>query len=57
MASEQSRRGAVLMYASLPFAVAGAALVFISFRRREPAWRWITLGLLGLYLLVSIAPA
>src|SRR4051812_44947149 len=54
--AEQSRRGAALLYASLPVAVISAVCVFISFRRREPAWRWVTVGLLGLYLLVSFAP-
>ena len=53
---EQSRRGALLLYLSLPLAVASAASIFVSRRRREPAWRWVTVGLLGLYLLVSFAP-
>src|SRR4051794_16084876 len=53
----QSRRGAVLLYSSLPLAVASAVFIFISFRRREPAWRWITVCLLALYILVSFAPA
>jgi hypothetical protein len=55
--AEQSQRGALLLYVSLPLAIAGAASVVISYRRREPAWRWVTVGLLGLYLLVSFAPA
>jgi len=55
--AEQSRRGALLLYASLPLAATGLVSVFISYRRREPARRWITVGLLGLYLLVSLAPA
>jgi hypothetical protein len=55
--TEQSRRGAFLLYVSLPLAVMSAACVFVSRRRREPAWRWVTIGLLGLYLLVSFAPA
>jgi hypothetical protein len=55
--AEQSGRGALLLYLSLPLAVASAAFVFVSRRRREPAWRWVTVGLLGLYLLVSFAPA
>ena len=53
----QSRRGAFLLYISLPLALVSAACVFVSRRRREPAWRWITIGLLGIYLLVSFAPA
>ena len=55
--AEQSRRGALLLYISVPLALASAAFVFVSHRRREPAWRWVTIGLLGIYLLVSFAPA
>lgn len=55
--AEQSHRGALLLYSSLPLALMSAACVFVSHRRREPAWRWITVALLGIYLLVSFAPA
>ena len=55
--ADQSRRGALLLYVSVPLALASAAFVFVSHRRREPAWRWVTIGLLGIYLLVSFAPA
>ena len=54
---EQSRRGALLLYFSLPLAAASAVCVYVSRRKREPAWRWVTNGLLGLYLFVSFAPA
>ena len=54
---EQAHRGAFLLYISLPLALAGAVCVFVSYRRREPAWRWFAIGLLGVYLLVSFAPA
>jgi hypothetical protein len=55
--AEHSRRGALFLYASLPLAIAAVISVFISYRRREPAWRWVPVGLLGLYVLVSFAPA
>jgi hypothetical protein len=55
--AEQSHRGAFLLYVSVPLALLSAACAFISYRRREPAWRWITIGLLGIYLLISFAPA
>src|ERR1700679_2383926 len=54
---EQAHRGAFLLYISLPLALISAACVVVSYRRREPAWRWVTIGLLGVYLLVSFAPA
>ena len=54
--ADQWRRGAALLYASLPFAIASAVYAFISYRRREPAWRWATVALLGFYLVVSLAP-
>jgi hypothetical protein len=55
--AEQSGRGALLLYISLPLAFASAACIFASHRRREPAWRWVTIGLLAIYLVVSFAPA
>jgi hypothetical protein len=55
--AQQAHRGAILLYSSLPLAAASAAFTFISYRRREPAWHWITLGLLAFYLIVSFAPA
>ena len=55
--AEQSRRGAFLLYVSVPLALVSAACVFVSHRRREPAWRCVTIGLLGIYLLISFAPA
>jgi len=55
--AEQSRRGALLLYFSVPVAMVSAACVFVSHQRREPAWRWVTMALLGIYLLVSFAPA
>jgi hypothetical protein len=54
---EQAHRGAFLLYASLPLALASAVCVFASCRRREPAWPWVAIGFLGVYLLVSFAPA
>ena len=55
--AEQSRRGALLLYISAPLALVSAVCVFVSYQRREPAWRWVTIGLFGIYLLVSFAPA
>src|ERR1043165_1303331 len=53
----QSRSAAWLLYSSVPLAAASTVFLFVSFRRREHAWRWITACLLALYLLVSLAPA
>ncbi|MDB6121442.1 MAG: hypothetical protein JWQ71_435 [Pedosphaera sp.] len=55
--SQQSHRGALLLYLSLPLAAASAACMLISYRKKEPAWRWLTIGLLIVYLLISFAPA
>jgi len=54
---EQSHRAALLLYTSFPLAAASLAFLVVSYRRREPAWRWIIIVLLGLYLLVSFSPA
>jgi hypothetical protein len=53
----QSDRGALLLYTSFTLAAASLVCLVISYRKREPAWRWIVVVLLGLFLLISIAPA
>ena len=54
--AEQSNRGAVMLYTSIPLAIASAVCAVLSRRRREPAWRWVTVVFLCLYLFVMLAP-
>jgi hypothetical protein len=55
---EQSRSGSFLLYISMPVALLSAVCVVVSFRRREPAWRGVTIVLLALYLVILFfAPA
>jgi hypothetical protein len=50
-ASRISRRGVVLGYVSVPFALASVGFAVASVRRREPARRSIVLGLLICYVM------
>jgi hypothetical protein len=51
-----SHRGAWLFYSAWALAVGGATSLFVSYRRREPGWRWAVLILLGLFLLFGLSP-
>ena len=51
-----AHRGAWFIYPAWALAVGGVACLFLSHRRRERAWRWTVLFLLGLFLLLGLAP-
>src|SRR5260370_15096912 len=53
---DMSHRGAWLFYSAWALAVGGAASLFVSYRKREPCWRWAVLVLLGLFLLFGLTP-
>jgi hypothetical protein len=52
-----ARRGDWFIFPAWTLAAGGVACLFASYRRREPAWRWIVLILLGFILLFGLAPA
>ncbi len=52
-----AHRGAWFLYPAWALAAGGAACLFASYRRREQARQWIVLVLLGLFLLLGLAPA
>jgi hypothetical protein len=54
--TQLSHNGAWLFYSAWALAVVGAACLFLSYRKREPAWRWAVLVVLGLFILLSFAP-
>lgn len=54
--SEFSHRAAWCLYPAWFLAIAGAACLIISRRRRETGWRWTVMVLLGLFLLFSCSP-
>ncbi len=51
-----AHRGAWFLYPAWALAAGGVACLFASYRRRERAWRWTVLVLLGLFLLFGLAP-
>ena len=51
-----AHRGAWFLYPAWALAAGGAACLFVSYRRRERAWRWVVVVLLGLFLLLGLAP-
>lgn len=51
-----AHRGAWFIYPAWILAAGGAACLFVSYRRRERAWRWTALILLVLFLLFGLAP-
>jgi hypothetical protein len=51
-----AHRGAWFLYPAWAFAAAGVACLFVSYRRRERACRWTVVALLGLFLLLGLAP-
>jgi hypothetical protein len=52
-ASRLSSRGAVVSSIGLAFAFASVGFVIVSARKHEPAWRSLTLGLLGFYVILQ----
>ena len=54
---EFARRGRWFLYPAWAIAAGGAACLIASYRRGERAWRWIVLVLLGIFLLLGLAPA
>lgn len=51
-----AHRGAWLVYPAWALAAGGALCLFASYRRREHAWRWTVVLLLGLFLILGLAP-
>ena len=51
-----ARRGCWYLYPAWALAAGGVACLFVSYRRRERAWRWMVVILLGLFLLFGLAP-
>ena len=51
-----ARRGRWFLYPAWALAAGGMACLFASYRRRERAWRWMVVVLLGLFLLLGLAP-
>jgi hypothetical protein len=49
-------RGAWFLYPAWALAAGGLACLFASHRRRERAWRWMVVVLLGLFLLFALLP-
>ena len=49
-------RGRWFLYPAWALAAGGAACLFASHRRHERAWRWMVVVLLGLFLLLGLAP-
>src|SRR5262252_6251817 len=54
--AHQSFFGAAFIYSSVPFAIGSLVCTFLSWRRRESAWRWISIVLLCFYMLVLVSP-
>jgi hypothetical protein len=52
-----ARRGDWLLFPAWALAAGGVACLFASYHRRERAWRWVVMILLGLFLLFGLAPA
>ena len=50
------KAGALFLYVSIVLALASAIATFLSKRKHEPAWRWVTIVLLALYLFIVFAP-
>ena len=51
-----AHRGRWFLYPAWALAAGGVAFLFTSYRRRERAWRWTVVVLLGLFLLFGLAP-
>lgn len=51
-----ARRGRWFLYPAWALAAGGVACLLASYRRREHAWRWMVVVLLGLFLLFGLAP-
>lgn len=51
-----AHRGTWLLYPAWALAAGGAACLVVSYRRRERAWRWTVAVLLGLFVLLGLAP-
>jgi hypothetical protein len=53
---EFAHRGGWFLYPAWAIAAGSAACLVASYRRRERAWRWTVMVLLGLFLLLGLAP-
>jgi hypothetical protein len=51
-----AHRGRWFLYPAWALAAGGVACLIASYRRRERAWRWTVVVLLGLFLLLGLAP-
>jgi hypothetical protein len=51
-----AHRGRWFIFPAWALAAGGGSCLFVSYRRRERAWRWTVLVLLGLFLLLGLAP-
>ncbi len=51
-----AHRGGWFIYPAWALAAGGMLCLFASYRRRERAWRWTVVVLLGLFLLFGLAP-
>ncbi len=51
-----AHRGGWFIYPAWALAAGGMLCLFASYRRRERAWRWTVVVLLGLFLLLGLAP-
>jgi hypothetical protein len=51
-----AHRGRWFLYPAWALAAGGVACLFISYRRRERAWRWMVVVLLALFLFFGLAP-
>ena len=51
-----AHRGRWFLYPAWALAAGGMACLFASYRRRERAWRWMVVVLLGIFLLLGLAP-
>lgn len=53
---QMAHRGLWFLLPAWALAVGGAACLYVSHRRRERAWRWMAVVLLGLFLFFALAP-
>ena len=51
-----AHRGAWFLCPAWALAAGGVACLFASYHRRERAWRWTVVVLLGLFLILGLAP-